>query len=94
MWTDLKKVVGSDTMQAGLMSFFSQFQNKTLNRRLLLVIFDLLLKEIFPHNYFDEIFSRLYVSFDDKCNRSASSASDQTRVADWPPHLSKFIARI
>lgn len=87
----LKKVVGSETTQNGLISFFELFQIKTLNQRLVLVLFELLLKEIFPHNYFEEIFARLYASIDTKSTRSTTSSGS---TADWPPHLSKFIARI
>ncbi len=87
----LKKVVGSETTQNGLISFFELFQIKTLNQRLVLVLFELLLKEIFPHNYFEEIFARLYASIDTKSTRSTTSNGS---TADWPPHLSKFIARI
>lgn len=82
-------MVGSETTQNGLMSFFELFQIKTLNQRLVLVLFELCLKGIFPHNYMDEIFGHLYASFDSKSTRSTTWSS-----ADWPPHLSKFIARI
>ena len=91
------------------MTTFELFQNKILNQRLMIVIFELLLKEIFPYNYFEEIYARLYISFynnkgnnvngnnsNNSTNNNNSSYHHKSLDggSDWPPHLSKFIARI
>lgn len=44
---DLKHVVGSVTCNSGLLNFFQMLQNKKLNTRLLLVVMDHVLKEVF-----------------------------------------------
>ncbi|KPM11113.1 sorting nexin-like protein 5, partial [Sarcoptes scabiei] len=97
--SDLKKLIGNDTLQTGLISFFEIFQNKTLNMRLILVLFEILLKELFPESNFEVIFERLYNLFDDRnlkdeshplspSSRSSSSISATTsNQKSWPPYL-------
>nr|XP_027200547.1 sorting nexin-13-like [Dermatophagoides pteronyssinus] len=83
--SDLRRVVGADTLQSGLMSLFELFQNKTLNLRLIFVLFELILKELLPDCDWDKIFIRLYSSFDDDDDGDHSSMDYK-----WPPYLQKM----
>lgn len=44
---DLKHVLGSETTRFGLLNSFSMWQHKTLNKRLILVLFNDLLKILY-----------------------------------------------
>ncbi|XP_075586462.1 sorting nexin-13 [Dermatophagoides farinae] len=83
--SDLRRVVGADTLQSGLISFFELFQNKTLNLRLVFVLIELILKELLPDGNWDPIFIRLYSSFDDDHHSTTDSIDYK-----WPPYLQEM----
>lgn len=80
---DLKHIIGSETTRKGLLCVFDMFQNKTLNRRLILVLFESIITELFPENHFPEIFQRLH------CVNPKTGIAEES--SKWPPHL-KFMS--
>jgi len=57
---DLKRFIGNDTSKRGILRLFELFQHQTLNKRLFFVLFEGVLKTIFPKNKLDEIFDKIY----------------------------------
>lgn len=57
---DLKHIIGTETTRKGLLCVFEMFQNETLNRRLLLVLFESLLTQLFPDNHLLNIFEKMH----------------------------------
>lgn len=100
LFSDLRKVIGNDTVERGLLNFLEVFQNNSINLRLLLLLLEIVLTETFPKNYFQQILSRLYEEFDEHGKLSSSSTNStnlktNTRNSDsWPPYLSAFISKI
>jgi sorting nexin-13 len=80
---DLKHLIGSETTKNGLLKVFDMFQNQTLNRRLILLLFEGLLIELFPDNFFPQIFQRLH-------STSLNTSPNHGRQG-WPPFLAKFM---
>lgn len=60
---ELKHVVGSETFRKGIMCVFEMFQNKTLNKRLLYVLIEGIMKTLFHSNNFDKTFRTLHSHF-------------------------------
>ncbi|XP_053625405.1 sorting nexin-13-like isoform X2 [Plodia interpunctella] len=57
---DLRHIVGSDTARRGLLNLFDLFQTEEINRRLIYVLFEAILTNLFPDNNIPELFKRLY----------------------------------
>ncbi|PRD34344.1 UNVERIFIED_CONTAM: Snx13 [Trichonephila clavipes] len=57
---ELKHIIGYETSYKGAMLIFNLFQYPSLNRRLLLVLFESFLKNLFPNNKFPELFKKLH----------------------------------
>lgn len=57
---ELKHIVGSETTRRGLITVFELFQNPTLNRRLLFVLFESILITLFPEKDMNKIISTLH----------------------------------
>lgn len=98
LFSDLRKVIGNDTVERGLLNFLEVFQNNSINLRLVLLLLEIVLTETFPKNYFEQILARLYEEFDEQDKSSPSSATNlKTKLKDsnhWPPYLSTFISGI
>ncbi|CAG2107551.1 unnamed protein product [Medioppia subpectinata] len=81
---DLKRIIGSETSRKGLMCVFEMFQHENLNRRLVLVLFEGILQELFPNNHFDQIFQKLH-------SKSTRIPESENKANNWPPYLYKFL---
>jgi hypothetical protein len=66
------------------MCVFEMFQHENLNRRLVLVLFEGILQELFPDNHFSQVFERLH-------SKSARISETDKKGTNWPPYLHKFL---
>lgn len=57
---DLRHIVGSDTARRGLLTVFDLFQNQEINRRLIFVLLETMLTNLFPDNNIPELFKKMY----------------------------------
>jgi len=57
---ELRRVIGSETSRAGLAMLFEMLQHSSLNKRLILVVLEGVIKIIFPSHDFENIFMRLH----------------------------------
>ena len=57
---DLKRLIGSETTRRGLVCVFDMLQNRILNRRFTLVLFEGILKTLFPDKPIMDIVQRLH----------------------------------
>ncbi|CAL8110442.1 unnamed protein product [Orchesella dallaii] len=57
---ELKRLLGSDTTRRGVLCVFDLLQNRVLNRRLTLVLFEGILKNLFPDKPLVSIIQRLH----------------------------------
>jgi sorting nexin-13 len=57
---ELRRVIGSETSRTGLVMLFEMLQNKTLNRRLAIVILEGILCRLFPDHKFKEMIENLH----------------------------------
>lgn len=88
---DLKHIIGSETSKRGILRVFAMFQNEILNRRLVIVLLESLLMELFPENKMKEIIVKLHSS----SNRKGEGSTNQSmngQQQQWPPFLSKFLS--
>lgn len=83
---DLKHIIGSETSKRGILRVFAMFQNEILNRRLVIVLLESLLIELFPQNKMKDIFIKLH-----SCSNRKSD-DNQIHTHQWPPFLSKFLS--
>lgn len=60
MLDDLKRLIGSETTRRGLVCVFDMLQNRILNRRFTLVLFEGILKTLFPDKPIMDIVQRLH----------------------------------
>lgn len=80
---DLKHMIGSETTRRGLLRSFDMFQNRTLNRRLVIVLLEGMLLQVFPDNYFPQIIEKLH---------SCSGRVERKEGNEWPPFLAQFLS--
>lgn len=59
---DLKHIVGSDTARRGLLTMFDLFQTQEINRRLLFVLLESILINLFPDYKIQDLFKRVYTT--------------------------------
>ncbi|XP_069365398.1 LOW QUALITY PROTEIN: sorting nexin-13-like [Maniola hyperantus] len=57
---DLKHIVGTDAARRGLLTVFDLFQTQEINRRLLFVLLEVTLCNLFPDNQIPDMFKKLY----------------------------------
>ncbi|XP_063620148.1 sorting nexin-13-like isoform X1 [Cydia splendana] len=57
---ELKHIVGSDAARRGLLTVFDLFQSEEINKRLIFVLLEATLANLFPDNEFPELFKKLY----------------------------------
>lgn len=57
---ELKHIIGSETARRGLVRVFELFQRPVLNRRLLHVLLEGVLRTLFPDNNLEQVFRRLH----------------------------------
>ncbi|XP_017768744.1 PREDICTED: sorting nexin-13-like isoform X2 [Nicrophorus vespilloides] len=57
---ELKHIIGSETTRKGLLSIFELFQRPILNRRLIYVLLEGILSNLFPEKNITEIFHKLH----------------------------------
>ncbi|KPJ07860.1 Sorting nexin-13 [Papilio machaon] len=57
---DLRHIVGSDAARRGLLSVFDMLQTEEINRRLIYVLLEATLINLFPDNNFQDLFKKLY----------------------------------
>ncbi|XP_023947056.2 sorting nexin-13-like isoform X2 [Bicyclus anynana] len=57
---DLRHIVGTDAARRGLLTVFDLFQTQEINRRLLLVLLEVTLCNLFPDNQIQDMFKKLY----------------------------------
>ncbi|XP_052750623.1 sorting nexin-13-like isoform X2 [Galleria mellonella] len=57
---DLRHIAGSDTARRGLLTVFDLFQTQEINRRLILVLLEAILTNLFPDNNIQDLFKKLY----------------------------------
>jgi len=81
---DLKRIIGSETSRKGLMCVFEMFQHENLNRRLVLVLFEGILQQLFPDNHFEQIFQKLH-------SKSTRIPESEKKANNWPPYLYRFL---
>lgn len=83
---DLKHIIGSETSKRGILRVFAMFQNEILNRRLVIVLIESLLTELFPENKMKDIFIKLH-----SCSHRRGD-DNQIHSHPWPPFLTKFLS--
>ncbi|XP_028030381.1 sorting nexin-13-like isoform X2 [Bombyx mandarina] len=57
---DLKHIVGTDSARRGLLTVFDLFQIQEINRRLIFVLLEVTLTNLFPDNNIQGLFKKLY----------------------------------
>ncbi|XP_039747357.1 sorting nexin-13-like isoform X3 [Pararge aegeria] len=57
---DLRHIVGTDAARRGLLTVFDLFQTQEINRRLLFVLLEVTLCNLFPDNQIQDMFKKLY----------------------------------
>lgn len=57
---ELKHIIGSETTRRGLLRVFELFQRPVLNRRLLYVLFEGIIENLFPQNDLITVTHKLY----------------------------------
>ncbi|XP_041977352.1 sorting nexin-13-like isoform X2 [Aricia agestis] len=57
---DLKHIVGTDAARRGLLTVFDLCQDQDINRRLMLVLLEATLSNLFPDNNIPELFRKMY----------------------------------
>ncbi|XP_050344950.1 sorting nexin-13-like [Nymphalis io] len=57
---DLRHIVGTDAARRGLLTVFDMFQTQEINKRLLFVLLEVTLCNLFPDNNVQEMFKKLY----------------------------------
>ncbi|CAH0720668.1 unnamed protein product, partial [Brenthis ino] len=57
---DLRHIVGTDAARRGLLTVFDLFQTQEINRRLLFVLLEVTLCNLFPDNNIQDMFKKLY----------------------------------
>ncbi|XP_075969356.1 sorting nexin-13-like [Anticarsia gemmatalis] len=57
---DLRHIVGSDTARRGLLTVFDLFQTQEINRRLIFVLLESILTNLFPDNNIPALFKKIY----------------------------------
>lgn len=101
---ELKRIIGAETTRQGLMLVYETFQHETLNRRLVLVLIESLLNELFPTGHLDQVFQRLHkgslrssrhqrrASINDtaKVKESATKIAGHRRSASSTSHLKNY----
>lgn len=80
---DLGHVIGNETSRKSVMGLFNMLQCNVLNRRLVIVIFETFLVQLFPENELNAVFERLHSA---GCKHSEKL---QTNAA-YPPYLHKM----
>ncbi|XP_042894783.1 sorting nexin-13 isoform X3 [Parasteatoda tepidariorum] len=85
---ELKPIIGYETSFKGAMLVFNVFQHPSLNRRLILVIFESFLKILFPHTKIPEILRKLHANSTSLANSPSPStdrlSEDQQPIQDRP----------
>lgn len=81
---DLGHVIGGETSRKSVMGLFNMLQSNVLNRRLVIVIFETFLIQLFPENELSAVFERLHSA---GCKHA--DKLDQTNAA-YPPYLHKM----
>lgn len=90
---DLKHIIGSETSKRGILRVFAMFQNEILNRRLVIVLIESLLMELFPENRMKEIIMKLHSCSNRKGeNTNQNNDQQQQNQQKWPPFLTKFLS--
>lgn len=81
---DLMAVVGltQHNITVTVIGLFNMLQSNVLNRRLVIVIFETFLIQLFPENEFDKVFERLHSSV----TKHKDKLDTQSATA-WPPYL-------
>ncbi|XP_045445789.1 sorting nexin-13-like [Melitaea cinxia] len=59
---DLRHIVGTDAARRGLLTVFDMFQTQEINKRLLFVLLEVTLCNLFPDNNIQEMFKKLYLN--------------------------------
>ncbi|XP_004923230.1 sorting nexin-13 isoform X2 [Bombyx mori] len=59
---DLKHIVGTDSARRGLLTVFDLFQIQEINRRLIFVLLEVTLTNLFPDNNIQGLFKKLYTN--------------------------------
>lgn len=80
---DLMHVVGSETSRKSMIGLFNMLQCDVLNRRLIIVIFETFLIQLFPENELNLVFERLHSA---ACKHEDKIESNQLFL----PYLSKM----
>jgi sorting nexin-13 len=57
---ELRRVIGSETSRAGLAMLFEMLQHASLNKRLVIVILEGVIRTIFPDHDFSSVFQKLH----------------------------------
>jgi len=60
MGDELRRVIGSETSRAGLAMLFEMLQHPSLNKRLVIVILEGVIQEVFPEHDFASVFQKLH----------------------------------
>ncbi|CAH2074307.1 unnamed protein product, partial [Iphiclides podalirius] len=57
---DLRHIVGTDAARRGLLTVFDMLQTQEINRRLIFVLLEAILINLFPDNNFQDLFKKIY----------------------------------
>jgi len=82
---DLIMVLGSETSRKSIMGLFNMLQCSVLNRRLVIVILETFLIQLFPENEFEKVFERLHSS-----GTKHKEKLDTNQSNNWPPYLMRM----
>lgn len=82
---DLQHVIGGETSRKSVIGLFNMLQCGVLNRRLVIVIFETFLIQLFPDNQLDVVFERLHSLLGNKHKDRPETKQQQNLV--WPPYI-------
>lgn len=80
---EIKHIIGTETTRKGLICVFNMFQKQTFNQRLLIVLFEGLLQQLFPKNHIPGILMKLHSS----SPRYKEYLKSTNSSLQWPPTL-------
>lgn len=86
---EIKHIIGTDTTRKGLFCVYQMFQNQTFNHRLLIVIFEGLLHQLFPKNNIPLILMKLHST-----SPRMKDRRNKESPIKWPPSLNRHPIKI
>ena len=86
---EVRTLMGTDAVRKGVARIFQMFQYKTLNKRIVYVVLEGVLSNLFPENKFQNLFRKLH----SKSKRAEKVKEQQKIVASQEAQLRKRAAK-